>query len=167
MWLNARAHTTPSPCVAVRVEGDLLGRDLGLAVGRDRAQRGRLPYRQLVLVDRAVLLGAADHQHTTHPGAYTRVDDGPGTAHVDPRERVAGAPGLADVTARRQVIDRVGLLGRNARHHRVVVGHVERERAVEIQLDHVVAAGGEVRGEVTADETSGAADGCSHAAASW
>ena len=71
------------------------------------------------------------------------------------------------MAARRQVVDGIGSLGRDPGHDRVVVGDVECTCAVEIELDDLVAACGEMRGEVATDEPAGAGDGRSHAPASW
>ena len=70
------------------------------------------------------------------------------------------------MTARRQVVDGIGPLVRHPRHDRVVVGDVECARAVEIELDDLVAPCREMHGEVATDEPAGSGDGRSHAPAS-
>ena len=167
VWLNARTRTTGTPRSDHTRRATSSAATLLSAYGESGRCGVVLADRELVVGDRAVLLGAPDDHDRAHVRARARVDDVAGAVDVHRRDGVA----LVDhdsptcVSAARWYTAS-GCASATRCAHGVGVGDVGGLGTVAVEPDDRVALGFEVRDEVTADEPARAGDERAHCARS-
>ena len=135
-----RAHAEHALAgVRERAEGVRFCHRLAARVGRHRPEWRVLRERHRGLVDDAVLLGAADDEHTVHVRGTARGEHVRGSFDVDAEDLVLGVERLADVAGRGQVVHNVRAQCTEAFHEPVDVGHVDRVGTGAVERGDVVA----------------------------
>jgi hypothetical protein len=140
-----------------RLEGQEVGRHLRGGVRAGRPERRVLGEGQLVLLDPAVHVGAADGEHAVH------ADLGGGEEHVEralgvgPERLDRRPPAATHVGPAGQVVDDVGPGLTHQRHEGVAVGDVDAAGG-PVARDHLVTLGFQVVAEVAPDEAAGPRD---------